>query len=196
MYYIGHVGIVFLNVSVIYLRNYLGLCFVHGVIVFEYMFLWQAFHANNHYLRISEIHLRISVNNFGYPKFIFQYPKIRWILWKAVLAEKHYLACMLNEFTCMLNELWCILIHLACIIIHKACMLNRAFLQERLSIEFRTPVNEFWISINEFRISVNELRISKIQLNFGYPSIVIICMECLPYVPVFSLSDFVALGEG
>ena len=46
--------------------------------------LWQAFHANNHYLRISEIHLwisefhlRISVNNFGYPKFIFQYPKIR-----------------------------------------------------------------------------------------------------------------------
>ena len=23
-------------------------------------YLWQAFHANNHYLRISEIHLRIS----------------------------------------------------------------------------------------------------------------------------------------
>ena len=60
--------------------------------------LWQAFHANNHYLQISkihlriseihlriskihlwisEIHLRISVNNFRYPKFIFQYPKIR-----------------------------------------------------------------------------------------------------------------------
>ena len=67
--------------------------------------VWQAFPANNHYLRISEIHLRISVihlrisvihlriseihlwiseihlrisvNNFGYPKFTFQYPKIR-----------------------------------------------------------------------------------------------------------------------
>ena len=70
--------------------------------------LWQAFHANNHYLRISEIHIRItefyfwiSVNNFGYPYIISDIQNSFSNIQK---SDEFWIS--VNEFWISVNEFW------------------------------------------------------------------------------------------